>query len=157
EQEALAQYVRHGGRLLALRPPVEMASLFGLAAQGPVITRGHSLQFDAEHCPAGARSTETPLQVHADADCYAPSGAEPAAWFCWGNGARRPFPAAALNRVGEGIAAMLAFDLATSTVFHHQGLPEQASTGPRPDPGANGQYKPDSLFIGPLDVTRATI
>jgi hypothetical protein len=157
EQEALSGYVRGGGRLIALRPPVEMASLFGLEARGRLLTRGHSLQFDATGCPAGARSTETPLQVHADADCYEAKGAEVAAWFCWGTGARRNFPATALHREGDGWAAMLAFDLARSTVLFHQGLPEQASTGSRPDPGALAQYKPDGHFVGHLDVARVTL
>lgn len=157
EQEALADYVRAGGRLIALRPPTEMASLFGLEALGTTLKRGHYLQFDAAGCPAGARSTETPLQVHAEADTYQAKEAEVAAWFCYGCGARRRFPAAALRPVGAGWAAMLAFDLAHSTVFHHQGLPEQASTGTRPDPSGLGQYKPDALFIGHLDVTRVTI
>jgi hypothetical protein len=157
EREVLEDYVRHGGRLIALRPPVEMAPLFGLEARNPVLKRGHYLQFDAAHCPAGARSTETPLQVHAEADCYAVKGAEVAAWFCWSSGGRRPLPAAVLSAAGQGMAAMLPFDLAHSTVLHHQGLPEQASTGSCPDPGALGQYKPDGHFVGLLDPTRATI
>jgi hypothetical protein len=157
EQEALAGYVRRGGRLIALRPPVEMAPLFGLKAAGSTLKRGHYLQLDESGCPAGALSTDVPLQVHAEADCYQVAGAEVAAWFCWGNGARRQFPAVAAHRVGDGMAAMLAFDLAGSTVLFHQGLPEQASTGPRPDPGGLGQYKPDGHFVGHLDVTRAHI
>src|SRR5438034_3040359 len=71
EQEALADYVRHGGRLIAIRPPLEMASLFGLEARELVLRRGHYLQFDETGCPPGAYSTETPLQVDAEADCYA--------------------------------------------------------------------------------------
>ncbi len=157
EQAALGDYVRDGGRLLALRPPVEMAPLFGLEARGPELKRGHYMQFDEQSCPGGARSTDVPLQVHAEADVYAAKDAEVAAWFCWGNGARRELPAVTLNGVGEGQAALLAFDLARSTVLFHQGLPEQASTGARPDPGGLGQFKPDALFIGHLDVTRATI
>src|ERR1043166_8236019 len=35
EQQALDEYVHRGGRLFALRPPTEMAALFGLKAQGP--------------------------------------------------------------------------------------------------------------------------
>jgi len=83
--------------------------------------------------------------------------AEAVAWFCWGNGARRHYPAASIHSGGRGTAAMLAFDLAHSTVLLHQGLPEQASTGSRPDPGGLGQFKPDAHFIGHLDVTHATI
>lgn len=157
EREALADYVRGGGRLVAIRPPVELASLFGVSARGLVLKRGHYLQFDAEDCPPEARSTDVPLQVHAEADCYEAGDARTAAWFCWGNGARRQFPAATLCDAGRGKAAMLAFDLAGSTVLLHQGLPEQASTGARADPGALGQYKPDGHFVGHLDVTRATI
>lgn len=157
EQEALAEYVRGGGRLLALRPPVEMAGVFGLEAVGTTLKRGHYLQLDPDGCPPGARSTDVPLQVHAEADGYRVQDATVAAWFCWGNGARRHLPAAVIHRVGDGMAAMLAFDLAHSTVAYHQGLPEQASTGARPDPGAQGLYRPDSLFIGHLDITRVTI
>lgn len=157
EQEALADYVRAGGRLIALRPPPTMAPLFGLEAVGTVLKRGHYLQFDETGCPVGARSTETPLQVHAEADAYGVREAEAAAWFCYGCGARRHFPAATLRPVGDGWAAMLPFDLAHSTVLHHQGLPEQASTGARPDPSGLGQYKPDAHFIGHLDVTRVTL
>jgi hypothetical protein len=157
ERAALTDYVRNGGRLIALRPPIEMAPLFGLEARDPVLKRGHYLQFDEDRCPAGARSTETPLQVHAEADCYAVKGAEVAAWFCWSSGGRRPLPAAVLHAAGQGIAAMLSYDLAHSTVMHHQGLPEQASTGACPDPGALGQYKPDGHFVSHLDPTRVTI
>lgn len=157
EQEALAGWVRRGGRLIALRPSPEIAPLFGLKAGGVSLKRGHYLQFDAEGCPAGALSTDVPLQVHAEADGYRADGAEVAAWFCWGNGARRQYPAVAVHAAGAGMAAMLAFDLAHSTVLFHQGLPEQASTGPRPDPGGLGQYKPDGHFVGHLDVTRVTI
>jgi hypothetical protein len=157
EREALEAYARGGGRLLMLDPPVEMAGLFGLAARDPVLKRGHYLQWDETGCPPGARSTEVPLQVHVEARCYTVGDAEVAAWFCWGTGARRQYPAAAVSVAGQGMAAMLAFDLARSTVFHHQGLPEQASTGSCPDPGGLGQYKPDGHFVGHLDVTRATI
>lgn len=157
EQEALADYVQAGGRLIALRPPVEMASLFGLESFGATLKRGHYLQFDETCCPPGAYSTDIPLQVHAEADRYRAKEAEIAAWFCYATGARRDLPAATLHAAGKGLAAMLAFDLSHSTVFFHQGLPEQASTGARPDPSGLGQYKPDNHFVGFLDVTRVTL
>lgn len=157
EQAALADYVQAGGRLIALRPPVEMASVFGVEPFGTTLKRGHYLQFDESGCPPGAYSTDTPLQVHAKADRYRPKGAEVAAWFCYATGARRDLPAATLHAVGQGLAAMLAFDLAHSTLLFHQGLPEQASTGRYPDPSGLGQYKPDNHFVGLLDVTRATL
>src|SRR5262245_3601114 len=46
EQEALAGYVRGGGRLIALRPPAGMAPLFGLKAGEATLKRGHYLRFD---------------------------------------------------------------------------------------------------------------
>ena len=46
---------------------------------------------------------------------------------------------------------MFTYDLAESTVLFHQGLREQASTGVRPDPGGEYQYKTNDLFVGYLD------
>jgi hypothetical protein len=157
EQKALADYVGAGGGLIALRPPAEMAPLFGAESFGTTLKRGHYLQLDEAACPPGAYSTDIPLQVHAEADCYRVKEAEVMAWFCFATGARRDLPAVTLHAGGDGLAAMFAFDLSHSTVFFHQGLPEQASTGGLPDPSGLGQYKPDNHFVGFLDVTRATL
>ena len=73
-------------------------------------------------CPLWSFSTETPLQVHDEADCYAVKDAQVAAWFCWGNGARRHLPAAVWRPVGEGAAAMIAFDLAKARAWLLLGL-----------------------------------
>ena len=60
-------------------------------------------------------------------------------------------PAIVIDSYGEGHWAAFTYDLAESTVLFHQGLREQASTGVRPDPGGEYQYKTNDLFVGYLD------
>ena len=154
----LEAYVRGGGRLIASRPPLELAGLFGLNPTPSVVRtcRDMYVTWDTTH-PLAARPGAESLQFRGLADLYELAGAEGLAWLGGQLGVRTHYPAVTMHRVGEGMAAAFAFDLAACTVLMHQGTPVNASTGPNPDPNGDEAYKPGDLFYKYLDPRLKTV
>ena len=126
QRDLLREYVRGGGRLIAMRPDPELADLFGLAFQGRRPDREERplqfMAFDTTQGPGVGLSAQS-LQYHGDADDYALAGAT-ALGFLW-NSVDEPStnPAITRHRFGAGQAAAWTFDLARSVVLTRQGNP----------------------------------
>ncbi|GEM_PF-1728113 len=155
EMEALGRYVERGGRLIAFRPPAEMAGLFGcreakgvqgvyaLACEGfVVVDQGH---------PATSGFPESGMQFKGDAELYMPEEANRIASFCTEPEGLLPFAGVALWYQGRGATALFAYDLVETVVRLHQGNPEQGSDGLRPDADRDGMFKPNDLYVGETD------
>ena len=152
-QELLLAHVRGGGNLVALRPPREMAGELGLRssfAERTMVDRYIELN---GNCAVNVGVEPYVLQFHGRAEQYT-WGGSPAAVMAH-LAAERDYitdnPAIVIESYGEGHWAVFTYDLAESTVLFHQGLREQASTGVRPDPAGEYQYKTNDLFVGYLD------
>lgn len=154
----LEAYVRAGGRLLASRPPPELAEVFGLKPTRSVVKtcRGMFVTFDAAQPLAAGLGAES-LQFQGTGDLYEPVGAQVLAAFGGQLGVATHYPAITVHARGAGLAAAFAFDLAACTVLLHQGTPLNASDGPNPDPNADGAFKPDDLFHRQLDERLKTV
>ncbi len=155
EMEALGRYVDRGGRLVAFRPPAALAGLFGcsevrgvedvysLACEGFVVV-------DREH-PATSGFPESGMQFRGDAELYMPEEANRIASFCTEPEGLLPFAGVSLWYRGRGATALFAYDLVETVVRLHQGNPEQASNGSRPDADRDNMFKPNDFYVGETD------
>ncbi|MFH1476278.1 MAG: hypothetical protein ABIH24_02135 [Verrucomicrobiota bacterium] len=150
QSDLLRRYVSGGGKLVALRPPLELADLFGVTRVTPIIREGYITINPAN--PAAARYPVNSLQFHGDGDLYQSVDCQVMAFFAGEFGERTSYPAIFWKKHSAGgMAAAFAYDLALSTVLFHQGLKEQASNGRRPDADGDLAYKPNDLFYRYLD------
>ncbi len=150
-QGILLDYVDQGGALIALRPPEQLASEFGLHP----FNRDLADRYIALNkiCALNDGVRLPPLQFHGRAELYLWHG-EPAyvlAYFAATPEFVTKHPAITVGKRGLGTWAVFAYDLAESTVLLHQGRPDQASTGSNPDLDGDRMYKPNDLFVGYLD------
>ncbi len=156
EMEALARYVERGGRLIAFRPPAALAGLFGvsevkgvqgtysLACEGFVVV-------DREHHPATRGFPESGMQFKGDAELYMPEEANRVASFCTEPEGLLPFAGVSVWYRGGGAAVLFAYDVVETVVKLHQGNPEQASDGSRPDADRDNKYTQNDHFVGETD------
>ena len=152
-QDLLLSYVRGGGNLVALRPPREMAAKLGFGSSGAERSLVDRYISPSPICALNMGAELGPLQFHGRGEEYTWSGEPNAvlAYFAAQADYVTSFPAITIGTLGEGHWAMFSYDLAESTVLFHQGRREQASTGTRPDPDGDLQFKPNDLFVGFLD------
>ncbi len=122
----LREYVRGGGRLLAMRPDPALSDLFGLAYLRPRPERLLQYVGVAAESDPGRGIESGALQYHGEADEYRLDSAEPVAWLYEDVSTPLAFPAAALNRYGEGMALAFSYDLARSVALTRQGNPAWA-------------------------------
>ncbi len=150
-QNALLDYVDQGGALIALRPPESLAAACGLHPEGrDLADRYIALN---KTCALNEGVSLPHLQFHGRAELYQWHG-DPAhvmAYFAATSDVVTKHPAIAVGTRGRGAWAVFAYDLAESTVYLHQGRPDQASTGAYPDLDGDRSYKPNDLFVGYLD------
>jgi len=162
EEALLLQYARNGGRLLLLRPPLGMARELGLRPFNHIVYRGETilrgmadrwLRLNVDH-PLAEGMTDVDLQFHGRADLLEWTGPADAvvAWLAPFHGQLSSQAAIVATPFGLGRVALFTFDLATSTVFFHQGRREQASNGPLADADADAMFKPNDLFVNYLDT-----
>jgi hypothetical protein len=135
----LSDWVNGGGKLLAMRPDPQLASLLGLTTQ-PGAYRDSYLWIENDW---GAQPLT--LQFHGPADQYTLGSATLLASLATSSG---PFalPAVTLNSVGSngGQAGAWAFDLARSVVLTRQGNPAWAGT----ERDGVGPIRSDDQFYG---------
>ena len=150
-QGILLDYVDQGGALIALRPPEQLASEFGLHP----FNRDLADRYIALNkiCALNDGVRLPPLQFHGRAELYLWHGnpAHVLAYFAANPDFVTTHPAITVGSRGLGAWAVFAYDLAESTVLLHQGRPDQASTGSNPDLDGDRMYKPNDLFVGYLD------
>jgi len=143
EETLLGNYVQGGGNLIAMRPDLDLADLFGLTF---VATQPEQpLQFfsmDTSREPGTGLTSES-LQYHGEADLYTLNGATVLASLWEDMYTPSPYPAVALHTMGQGRSAAFVFDLARSIVWSRQGNPAWKDSEGDGLPG----YRPGDLFF----------
>jgi hypothetical protein len=141
--------LRGGAAIVFLRPSRQTAATLGLTARTERVANEFYIAPDRSH-PLWFAALGDFLQFHGGADLYDRCD-DVLAWIAGANWAM-PNPAIVTGTFGDGRYAVFTYDLATSTVLFHQGLPDLASTGARPDADGDGVFAPNDLFQGFLDV-----
>ncbi len=123
----LSSWVTAGGKLIAMQPDPQLASLLGLTSTGFTLSNGYLL-VDTSKAP-GNGVVSQPMQFHGTADLYTLSGAASVAMLYTNVTTATPNPAVTLRSVGPngGQAAAFTYDLATSIVYSRQGNPAWAT------------------------------
>jgi hypothetical protein len=124
QADLLEAYVNGGGRLVATRPDVRLAALFGLERMTGSTADGY-LQVNPDH-PIGRGAAREALQFHGIANHYRLAGATALAWLLDDAQSPTGFPALTTHRYGQGQAALWAFDLSRSIAYTRQGNPAWA-------------------------------
>ncbi|MCS6859630.1 MAG: hypothetical protein NZT92_04835 [Abditibacteriales bacterium] len=150
EQNALSDFVAGGGTLIASRPPLTMAQVFGLKPTGRIL-REQYLRLSA-HALVPDELQGLTLQCPSAMDLYDPAGGEVLAWWCDPLEGLERYPAIVAHAHGRGWAVAFTFDLADCLVRLHQGLISQASDQREGDPCGMGWAKPNDLFVSLLDA-----
>jgi hypothetical protein len=140
----LEAWVEGGGRLVALRPDPQLASLLGLSGPSGTLSDGYLLIDTAE--PSGAGLVDETLQFHGTADLWTLAGASALATLYSDAATATSSPAVSLRSVGAngGWAAAFSYDLARSVVTTRQGNP--AWSGQERD--GTPPIRSDDLFFG---------
>jgi len=148
QRSAIADFARAGGNLIALRPPLEMADLFGLRVHEGQVFEGY---LKRRKWPA--------LQIHDGTDLYTLAGAEMVAGVVPNLESTLPgaehmlaaHPAIARCEADGGKRAAFCYDLARCVVLLHQGRPDQASDGVLANANGDIKFTADDHFLGFLD------
>jgi hypothetical protein len=140
----LIDWVDAGGKLIAMRPDKQLASLLGLNDAASVLSDAYLLVNTAQE--PGAGIVGQTIQYHSAADLYELVDATPVATIWSSPTQATSNPAVTLRSVGTngGQAAAFTFDLARSIVFTRQGNPDWA--GQERDGFA--PKRPNDLFFG---------
>jgi hypothetical protein len=155
---ALKSYVASGGNLIASRPPVELAEVFGLKPLSRFYTLARNRFIVINHSdPLMAGFPAEALQFMGDSEVYEPDGARVLAWLSALPDKHPPYAAVTFTRYGEGQASLFSYDIGQTVVTLHQGLPDNASTGPNANADRSGMFKTSSLNIGVLDERQKMI
>ena len=138
----LSEWVTSGGNLVAMHPDPQLAGLLGLTTLGTSLSGGY-LQVDTSFGPGVGIVGQT-MQYHGSADQYTLNGATPIATLYSDETSPTASPAITMMRVGNGLAAAFAYDLARSVVYTRQGNPawtgqERVNLPP---------IRPSDLFFG---------
>ena len=125
----LTGYVSGGGALLAMRPDVQIASIFGLGGAGGTLSNGYlkiltSAIFNG--AAPGAGLTTTTLQIHGSADRYASVSGMAIAQLHSDAGTSTSYPAVVAANYGSGQASAFTYDLASNVAYTRQGNPANA-------------------------------
>ena len=169
---ALEDWMRGGGLLVAMRPGADLLPMLGLSTSAGAF-RGGQLVADAR-LPLTQRLAHGPIRLHgriepfttrAPPDHRSDAGdaailADPPPWLARlqdRHGTPLPYPAAAMNHVGQGMAAAFPFSLAETVAVTRQGNPQWAGQdrdGFHPL-RANDLFYPDHLDMNALHVPQA--
>ncbi len=140
-----SSHVAGGGRLLAMRPDAQIASLFGLAAPSGTLNNAY-MQIDAAALLGGERPGEglpsATLQTHGTSGTYALNGGVQLARLFSNAATGTAFPAVA--GATSGRTAAFTYDLPMSVVYTRQGNPSNANV----DVDGDGVLRTIDLFQG---------
>ena len=149
-----SDYVNGGGRLLAMRPDSQIASLFGLTGSASPLSNGY-LKIDPLATVNGAKPglglpTAT-LQIHTAIDQYTlVVTATIIAQLYSDASTATAFPAVVSDGTGHAIAFL--YDLATNVAYTRQGNPAQANL----DSDCDGVVRTVDLFQAPVGTCPMT-
>lgn len=152
----LTQYVTAGGRLVAMRPDAGLAAALGLEVEARETAEAY-LQIAADSRWASAMTAQA-VQFHGVARHYQPGPAEVAAWraVAWLATAEAATerPAVLWRPMGQGQAAVWAFDLAHSLALTRQGNPAWANQA---RVSRDGNVRAQDMFLDWIDLDRLPI
>jgi len=116
-------WVNNGGKLIAMRPDKQLASLLGLTDTAATLTDGYLLVNTA--ASPGKGIVNQTMQIHGAADRYTLAGASSIAALYSNAATATPHPAVSIRSVGSngGEAAAFTYDLAFSIARTRQGNP----------------------------------
>jgi WD40 repeat protein len=141
-----SNWVKEGGRLIAMRPDQQLASLLGLSDAAGILPNGGYLQVDGS-TPAGAGIVSQTMQFHGAADRYTLNGATSLATLYTDAATATANPAVTLHQVGKGQASAFTYDLARSVVYTRQGNPDWATQ----ERDGLAPIRSNDLFFGPAN------
>ncbi|HEY9127642.1 MAG TPA: Ig-like domain-containing protein [Acidobacteriaceae bacterium] len=143
----LADWVRDGGNLIAMRPAKKLAEALGWSLvsteAGGAAQHGGYLKMNTS-AQAAAGLAPQPIQFHGDADRLAANQATVLATLYSDSRTATGFPAVSSARVGSGKAVVFSYDLAKSVVYTRQGNPEWSGM----ERDGLPPVRPDDLFYG---------
>jgi hypothetical protein len=157
----LTNWVNGGGKLIAMHPDKQLATLLGVAPAGSTLSNSYLL-IQTSTGPGVGLVGQT-IQFHGPADLYTLSGASTLATLYSTASTPTTAPAVTLMNVGSGQAAAFTYDLARSVVSTRQGNP--AWSGQARD-GQSGPIRSDDLYFGAasfdpqpnwIDLTKVSI
>ena len=127
----LTDYVNTGGRLLAMRPDILIAPLFGINTISGPLTDGYlkisnTMTLTAGSIPPGTGLVTQTLQIHGNADQYTLNGGALTLAQLYSNiNTPTSYPAVVAGSGGKAVA--FAYDLPRNIVFTRQGNPANAN------------------------------
>jgi hypothetical protein len=157
----ISTWVNSGGRLIAMHPDKQLASLLGLSPSSTTLTDAYLLVQNGTG--PGAGIVGQTIQFHGSADLYTLNGASSLATLYSTASVPTTSPAVTLTNAGAGQAAAFTYDLARSVIYTRQGNP--AWSGQARDQ-QSGPIRSDDLFFGAavfdpqsdwVDLTKVTI
>ena len=145
----LTTWVNNGGRLIAMRPDKQLASLLGISVTSNTLSNAY-LAVNSTSGPGVGIVADT-IQFHGTADLYTLSGATSYATLYSGPSSPTASPAVTWMAVGAGQAAAFTYDLARSVALTRQGNPAWSGQDRDAviDPSiGNTQIRANDLFYG---------
>jgi hypothetical protein len=146
------EYVKNGGKLIALHPYPELAELFGVARPGRSISGGY-IRIDTTTEQGKGLSSKL-LQFHGNADYYNLNGASSLASLYSDKVSDESHPAIVTNNYMNGKTVAFLYNLPQSIVLSRQGNPLSAGVEKDGIPGLRGM---DLFTDGWLDTSNSTI
>jgi len=116
-------YVNAGGTLVAFRPDLKLANVFGVTSLGTTLAEGW-LKINTATPYTTALEAQA-MKYHGTADRYTLNGATALATLYTDPTTATASPAVAINNFGTGKAILFSFDLTQSIVLMRQGNPAQ--------------------------------
>lgn len=148
----IREYVKNGGKLIAIHPDPELAELFGIVSIGASISDGY-IHIDTT-TEQGKNLTSELLQFHGKADYYSLNGAGTLATLFANKVSSESYPAVVTNSYGKGYTVAFLYNLPQSIVLSRQGNPLLAGIEKDSIPGLRGM---DLFTDGWLDTSTHTI
>lgn len=142
---AFSDWVNRGGKLIAMRPDLKLASLLGIRYSGGAISDAY-LKIDTAS-GAGVGITDAIIQYHGTSDTYRLVDATPIGMMVKADGQTvLPNPLITQRPVGSagGQAVAFTYDLARSVATTRQGNPAWQQQ----DRDGDGVIRPNDLFFG---------
>lgn len=141
----LENWVNAGGKLIAMRPDSQLASLMGIVDASNSLQDAY-IKVDTSTAP-GMGITAHTMQYHGAADFYTTTGGTTTiATLCSDGVTETVYPAVTMRSVGGngGVAVAFTYDLARSVALTRQGNPAWAGQ----DRNGDGVMRPNDLFHG---------
>jgi hypothetical protein len=148
----IRDYVKNGGKLIALYPDPELAELFGIVPRGESISGGY-IRIDTT-MKQGKGLTSRLLQFHGKADYYTLNGAISLAILFADKVSGESYPAVVTHSFQKGHTVAFLYNLPQSIVLSRQGNPLYAGIEKDSIPGLRSM---DLFTDGWLDTSNNTI